>query len=104
MKTIKILLCMLVLIVMSCEKEDNNLDSNNVEFELEADFKSLTNSNIGFEKDGELALGVSNDLIMKEFKKLVTKSDLKLKPHSFEVISIDNNKYLRFYSEGGVVS
>ena len=104
MKTIKILLCVLVLTAMSCEKEDNGVDVNTIEFELDADFKSLTNSKIGFEKDGQLVLGVSNDLIMKEFKNFVTKSDLELKPQSFEVISVDNNEYLRFYSKGGEVS
>lgn len=104
MKTIKVLLCLLVLTALSCEKEDNGVDVNTVEFELDSTFKSLTNSKIGFEKDGEIVLGVSNGLIMKEFKKLVTKSGLELKLQSFEVVSIDNNKYLRFYSEGDNVS
>jgi len=104
MKTIKLLLCVLVLTALSCEKEESDLDSNSAEFELEAAFKSLTNSKIGFEKDGQLVLAVSNDLIIKEFKNFVTKSGLELKPQSFEVISVDNNEYLRFYSEGGEVS
>ncbi len=100
MKAIKTLFIALALLILSCDKQDKS----NVDLETNFTFKILTDSKIGVEKDGEFKLNVSNDVIMETFKQFVSVNGLKLQPLSLEVITIDNNKYLRFYNENDKVS
>ena len=102
MKKFKCLLCLLALFVLSCEKERDSLDSKSIE--IESDFISITNSVVGYEEDGVVRLGVSDEKIMTNFKEFVKKNKLNLKPQTFSIVKIDNKNYLRFYNEDKRVS
>lgn len=99
MRKILMLVCAFALVCLSCEQENNT--QNTQEFELKKDIKfdELTNSQIGFEKNGEIELVVSDEKIMTTFQNFVFKSRLGLEPQSFEIIKVDNISYLRFYSK-----
>ena len=99
MKKFNLFLVLMSLIFASCETEDNNKDTNVSVMDLELDFDHLINRKIGHEVNGEVKLGVSKDKVMSAFKDFVLKTDLDLEPESFEIISIDNTNYLRFYSK-----
>ncbi len=97
MKKYFVLLFVLSLFTFSCEQEDRN--SNSMESDSNVNFERLTNSLVGFEKNGKIDLNVSDDNIMKTFKKFAFDSRLELEPESFELIKVDNQSYLRFYSK-----
>lgn len=99
MRNILMLVWAFALVCLSCEQENNTQNAD--EFELKKDFKfdELTNSKIGFEKNGEIELVVSDEEIMTTFQNFVFKTRLELEPQSFEIIEVDTISYLRFYSK-----
>lgn len=105
MNRFMLLLCTLSLAFFACEEEQAVDPSNNsVELTKVIEFNNLTNSTIGFEKDGKVKLQVSDERIMSIFRKFVSMYQVELKPRSFEVLKIGENNYLRFYSDNDQVS
>jgi len=104
MKKIVFGLIVLAFAFVSCEQEDDKQIDQNAELKKEITFDQLTKSTIGFENEGKVQLGVSNNKVMETFKKFVKTNDLDIDPLSFEIISIDQKNYLRFYSEKNQVS
>lgn len=82
-------------ILSSCLEEDSSSTDSVKTLKIE----NLINSKVAYEKDGKISLGVKDSDLMKAFQDFVFISDLKLKPESFELLSIDNMNYLRFYSD-----
>ena len=80
-------------ILSSCLEEDSSSTDSVKTLKIE----NLINSKVAYEKDGKISLGVKDSDLMKAFQDFVFISDLKLKPESFELLSIDNMNYLRFY-------
>lgn len=95
---------LLSLVFSACQTEDNSKDSNSSELDSTFDFKELTNSNIGIDKNGEIELKVSSSKIMETFINYNRIHNPELKPQSFEVVKLDDAHYLRFHSEHNLVS
>ncbi|MFD2914972.1 hypothetical protein [Psychroserpens luteus] len=104
MKKIIFSLFIVIFVFLSCEQEDSKQINQNAELTKEITFDRLTSSVIGYEKDGKVQLGVSNEKVMNTFRKFTRVYSQDLTPQSFEVIEIDSKQYLRFHSEGNVVS
>lgn len=105
MKKMMILCCALIFVLISCEQEERILEStNSVTLDKKLNFEKLANSIIGYEKNGSIELGVSEERIIATFKKFAEMHSPDINPQSFRVINIDNEYYLRFYSDGNIVS
>lgn len=99
-----IILILMSLVFTACQTEDNKEEAVSSNLETTFEFKELTNSAIGIEKDGKIELRVSNEKLMSTFTKFTKTHSPDLKPVSFEVLEIDNKSYLRYYSEDNMVS
>lgn len=103
------MLCGLLLTILSCEKDANPIDSDSnsistVNVELDKAFKNITNNDVGYIQDGKVELGVSDEKILSVFKDFIEESNLEFETKSFEVITIDDKNYLRFYGKNNMAS
>lgn len=64
----------------------------------------MTSTAIGYEKQGKVELGVSDQKIMETFVLCSMLHNSELNPKSFEIIKIDELYYLRYFSENDIVS
>ncbi|MDG5490735.1 hypothetical protein [Psychroserpens sp. SPM9] len=104
MKSTFSLLAVMVFLLFSCGKEDDSRISTESSVKEELSFKRLTNSKIGYEKDGKVKLDVSDEKIMASFRKYIAIADLEIEPQYCKVITIHSKNYLRFYGKDMQVS
>lgn len=90
--------------LISCQTEDKNQEISESSLNTPFEFKNFTNSNVGFYKDNELVFNVSNEKIVNTFNEFSDKFKLGLEAYNFKVITIENNKYLRFFNKDNTVS
>ncbi|MBO3097099.1 hypothetical protein [Gelidibacter pelagius] len=87
--------------VIATEKAEENFTVN---ARSAYNFDELTNTAIGYDNNGVVELGVSKQKVMETFIMFSMLHNEELKPKSFEIITIDDFHYLRFYSEDDIVS
>lgn len=103
MKRINILFfCLIVIISMSCENENNSNVVNNYEFE--DTFKSIIGSKIGIFDNGKINLKVPDEKILKSFNDFNLKYDINKNYSSLEVFTVNDKNYIRFFSDDNYVS
>lgn len=90
--------------LISCQTEDKNQEISESNHDAPFEFKNFTNSNVGFDKDNEVELNVSYEKIVNTFNEFSDKFKLGLEAKNFKVITIENNKYIRFFNKDNTVS
>ena len=88
-------------VVFSCESETDVVKDNTMK---EFEFETLTNSKIAVQKEGKIALNVSEEKLLSTFKSYSKKYGEGLEPHSVKLIKVDGKDFLRFYSNDDMVS
>ena len=97
----------ILLIIISCSNQSSVEDQELFRSSKKSEFKfeSLTNSPIGELVDGKIKIEVSKAQILNAFENFISQNHLENeKPLDVKVITLDNKKYLRIYSEKNEVS